>query len=144
MSAAFDSTSVFVCRISSFRERSWLSGLELIYPFITNPGHINSISFGILDLAKPNLILAILAGAAQFWQAKMMPIKQPPKNMPGSKDESITAMMNKQMLYFMPVITVVIGATLPGGLTLYWFLTTFLTVGQQYLYFKKNSQKLPL
>jgi YidC/Oxa1 family membrane protein insertase len=114
-------------------------GLEMIYPFITNPGHINSISFGILDLAKPNLILAILAGAAQFWQTKMMPMKQPPPKMPGSKDESMTAMMNKQMLYFMPIITVVIGATLPGGLTLYWFLTTFLTVGQQYLYFKKDK-----
>lgn len=117
-------------------------GLELLYPFIANPGHINSISLGILDLAKPNLILAILAGAAQFWQSKMLPIKQPPKGMPDSKDESMTATMNKQMLYFMPILTVLIGSTLPAGLTLYWFLTTFLTVGQQYLFFKKINQKV--
>lgn len=116
-------------------------GLENLYPFVANPGQINAVSMGFLDLAKPNLVLAVLAGAAQFWQTKMMPLQQPPKDMPGSRDESMTAMMNKQMLYFMPVITVVIGATLPGGLTFYWFLTTFLTVGQQYLYFRKSKRQ---
>lgn len=115
-------------------------GLDLLYSFVTNPGHINSVSFGFLDLAKPNLILALLAGGAQFWQTKMMPTQKPPKNIPGSKDESITATMNKQMQYFMPVITVLIGASLPGGLTLYWFLTTLITVGQQYWYFRKRKQ----
>ncbi len=117
-------------------------GLENLYPFVANPGHINAISMGFLDLAKPNLILAILAGAAQFWQAKMMPRQGPSKNhVPGSRDESVTAMMNKQMLYFMPIITVLIGASLPGGLTFYWFLTTLLSVGQQYLYFRKRKQE---
>jgi membrane protein insertase Oxa1/YidC/SpoIIIJ len=45
------------------------------------------------------------------------------------------------MLYFMPAITILIGASLPGGLTFYWFLTTLLTVGQQYLYFRKSKNK---
>jgi YidC/Oxa1 family membrane protein insertase len=114
-------------------------GLENLYPFIANPGHINAVSMGFLDLGKSNLILAILAGAAQFWQVKIMPRQSPPKNMPGSKDEGMAAMMNKQMLYFMPVITVLIGASLPGGLTFYWLLTTLLSVGQQYLYFRKRK-----
>lgn len=117
-------------------------GLENLYSFVANPGHINAISLGFLDLSKPNLILAILAGVAQFLQTKMMPRSAPPKSVAkttGAKDESVTAMMNKQMLYFMPAITVFIGATLPGGLTFYWFLTTFLTVVQQYFYFKKGK-----
>jgi YidC/Oxa1 family membrane protein insertase len=114
-------------------------GLENLYPFIANPGHINAVSMGFLDLGKSNLILAILAGAAQFWQVKIMPRQSPPKNMPGSKDEGMAAMMNKQMLYFMPIITVLIGASLPGGLTFYWLLTTLLSVGQQYLYFRKRK-----
>jgi len=117
-------------------------GLENLYPFVANPGHINVISMGFLDLGKPNLILALLAGAAQFWQAKMMPRQSPPKNVPGSKDESAAALMNKQMLYFMPIITVIIGVTLPGGLTLYWFLMTLLSVGQQYFYFKKRKGEM--
>src|SRR3989344_4893812 len=43
------------------------------------------------------------------------------------------AMMNKQMLYFMPVFTIIIGAQFPAGLALYWLLTTLLSVAQQYL-----------
>lgn len=117
-------------------------GLENLYPFVTNPGHINAVSMGFLDLAKPNLILAILAGAAQFWQSKMMPLKRPEIKEGGAKDENMAALMNKQMLYFMPVVTVLIGATLPGGLTLYWFLMTLLTVGQQYLYLRKSKKRV--
>lgn len=115
-------------------------GLENLYAFVANPGHINPISMGFLDLSKPNLVLAVLAGAAQFWQAKMMPQQKPPKNIAGAKDEGMAAAMNKQMLYFMPAITILIGASLPGGLTFYWFLTTVLTVAQQYLYFGKKKK----
>lgn len=116
-------------------------GLENLYSFVANPGHINPVSLGFLDLSKSNIVLAVLAGAAQFWQTKMMPMSKPSQKIPGSKDESMTAMMNKQMLYFMPAITVFIGATLPGGLTFYWFLTTILTVAQQYLYFGRNKKQ---
>jgi membrane protein insertase Oxa1/YidC/SpoIIIJ len=40
-------------------------------------------------------------------------------------------MMNKQMLYFMPAMTVLIGLSLPAGLTLYWFFSTLLMALQQ-------------
>jgi len=36
----------------------------------------------------------------------------------------------------------VIGASLPGGLTLYWFLTTILTIAQQYFYFRKDKESV--
>jgi YidC/Oxa1 family membrane protein insertase len=84
--------------------------------------------------------LAILAGLAQFWQAKMMMTKQPTVKTEGSKDESMTAIMNKQMLYFMPAITIFIGISLPGGLTLYWFVITVLTALQQLVVFKKKNK----
>lgn len=112
-------------------------GFEMLYPFVSNPGAINAVSFGFLDLAKPNIILAVAAGAAQFWQTKMLSVKQPPKAAgAGAKDESQMAMMNKQMQYMMPLFTIFIGISLPAGLTLYWLLTTILTVGQQVLIFK--------
>ncbi len=111
-----------------------------IYPFIFNPGKLNNISFWIFDMAKTNLVLAVLAGAAQFFQTKAMLVKQPPKNAgEGAKDEQMMAMMNKQMLYFMPAMTVFIGATLPAGLTLYWFFSTLLTWGQQVLIYKQKD-----
>ncbi len=114
--------------------------LDLVYSFINRPEVIHSISFGFLDLNKPNVYLAILAGLAQFWQAKMMMTKQPAIKSAGSKDESMTAIMNKQMLYFMPAITIFIGISLPGGLTLYWFVITVLTAAQQLFVFKKKKK----
>jgi YidC/Oxa1 family membrane protein insertase len=115
---------------------------EVLYPFITNPGHLNPISFGFLDLAKPNYILPILAGLAQFWQAKSMNLTPAPKAAgTGAKDENMMSMMNKQMLYFMPALTVIIGFQLPGGLVIYWLFTTLLTVAQQKMVFGKDKKK---
>ncbi|MCX6794700.1 MAG: YidC/Oxa1 family membrane protein insertase [Candidatus Falkowbacteria bacterium] len=113
--------------------------LDYVYSFISRPETINLVSFGFLDLGKPSIPLAVLAGLAQFWQAKMMITKQPVVKTPGSKDESMAAIMNKQMLYFMPAITIFIGISLPGGLTLYWFVLTLLTVLQQLVTFRKKS-----
>ena len=111
---------------------------DLLYPFVQNPGHLNLVSFGFLDLAKPNIILAVLTGAAQFFQSKMLVSTKQPK-VPGAKDEDMMAAMNKQMLYFMPLITVVIGASLPSGLLVYWFMTTILTILQQQLIFGRKK-----
>lgn len=112
---------------------------HLLYPFVENPGTIALTLFGGIPLDKPNIPMAILAGVVQFWQAKQMiargGAKQPPKEVQGSagsKDESIAVMMNKQMMYVMPIMTVVIGFSLPGGLTLYWLVMSLLTVAQQW------------
>ncbi len=118
--------------------------LSLVYPFIANPGHINQLAFGFVDLSVRNIPLAVMAGAAQFWQTKMMMTKKPPIQSEGSKDENMMAMMNKQMLYMMPLLTVFIGFSLPGGLTFYWFLTTLFTVFQQLYIFKKEEARVEL
>ncbi len=115
---------------------------DSLYSFVNNPGVINQISLGFLNMANPNVVLAILAGAAQYFQAKTMMRKSPPVQAgAGAKDEAMMAMMNKQMLYLMPVMTVVIGFKLPGGLTLYWFFGTLLMVAQQMWLSKKIHPK---
>ena len=114
--------------------------LDLVYPFINKPEVVNMTTLGLLDLSKPNIYLAVLAGAAQFWQAKMMMSKKPVIKTEGSKDENMAAIMSKQMTYFMPAITVFIGISLPGGLTLYWFLFTMLTALQQLYTFKQQDK----
>lgn len=107
--------------------------------FTTLP--INPISFGFIDLShNHNIILALLAGASQFWQSKMLMAKQPPK-IPGAKDESIAAGVNKQMMYMMPLITVLFGYQFPAGLTIYWLVSTLFTVAQQFLVFRKHNQE---
>ncbi|MFA5163696.1 MAG: YidC/Oxa1 family membrane protein insertase [Patescibacteria group bacterium] len=117
--------------------------LDLVYSFISKPETINTISFGFINLSEKNIYLAILAGAAQFWQGKMMIAKNKATSetsIGGTKDESMTAIMNKQMTYMMPILTVFIGATLPGGLTLYWLVITLLTALQQFVILKKISK----
>ena len=109
-----------------------------LYSFISNPGAINQISLGFFNMAKPSYVLAVFAGLAQYWQAKTLSRKNPPQEAgAGGKDEAMMSMMNKQMLYFMPVMTVVIGFSLPAGLTLYWFFSTLLMAIQQMWQFKK-------
>src|SRR3989339_1037444 len=56
-----------------------------LYPFIQNPGSMNHMFLGLVDLSKANLVLAVLAGGFQYWQTKMMVGKQPPKEVKGTK-----------------------------------------------------------
>lgn len=129
----------------AFRQGLLSQSLNVLYPFVANPGVINPISLGYFNLAKPSVILAVLAGAAQFWQARMMITKRPPviggKEIEGSKDEKMTAAVNKQMLYFMPIFTVIIGISLPAGLALYWLFTTLLMALQQLWMFRRHKKK---
>lgn len=121
--------------------------LGLVYSFIAKPETFNVVSFGFMDLSKPVVYLAVLAGLAQFIQSKMMLAKQKKANInkktgtEGSVEESMSNIMNKQMTYILPIMTVVIGVSLPGGLTLYWFTFTLLTILQQFLVLKITNQK---
>jgi len=112
-----------------------------IYSFIFNPGHLNTLAFGIIDLAKPQWMLAVIAGVAQFWQSKMMIAKRPEIKNKDSEDEDMAAIMSKQMLYMMPIITIVIGFNLPSGLVFYWLLITIFTGLQQLLVMKKPEKQ---
>jgi len=124
-----------------FRDGLANGSLNLVYPFITKPEAINTISLGFLNLSQKSIALAILAGAAQFWQSKMMMTKRPVEKTPAAKDEDMMTIMNKQMLYMMPVLTVFIAISFPAGLSLYWLVTTVLTALQQIYIFKKRDTK---
>src|SRR3989338_46961 len=112
--------------------------LDIVYPFIYNPGSINPVSFGLIDLGQASIVMAVLAGAAQFLQSKSMMGRN--KKQPNAKANPMASAMGKQMMYFMPIITVFIGASLPAGLTLYWFLITLLGAMQQIMVFKRMDK----
>lgn len=124
-----------------FRTGLTNGALNLVYPFISNPGTINPVAFGFFDLSKPNWILAVVTGAAQYWQAKMFITKRPEVKGEGSKDEDMAAMMNKQMVYMMPIITIIIGISLPSGLVLYWLITTAITGLQQIITMRQMDRE---
>lgn len=114
------------------------SGFDLLYGFVPNPGHIETFLFGILDLSKPNIPLAVLAAVSQYFQTRSMVMRQQPKTS-GSEDERMLVMMNKQMVIMMPIMTLILGWKLPGGLILYWLVMTLLTIAQQEWFFRRSA-----
>lgn len=113
--------------------RKALNGnLNGLYHFIHNPGTLNSTLFGIIDLAHPNIIFAILAGLTQFWQSWMIMKSQDQASM----DPTAKA-MSAPTLYVVPLVSVYIAWKLPAGLPLYWIVTTLFAIGQQY-YFNRT------
>ncbi|MBU2612983.1 YidC/Oxa1 family membrane protein insertase, partial [Patescibacteria group bacterium] len=138
---------IFIGLYTALRDGLGSHGLELLYPYVANPGTIKTLMFGIVDLAKPNYVLAVLAGGVQFWQSwqilrKPSSAAPPPVEVQGkedAKDEGMAAAMNKQMMYMMPIVTVFIGISLPGGLTLYWLVMSLLTVAQQALFLRRPT-----
>lgn len=130
----------FLIAVYSVLRKVSVDSLHYLYGFISAPESINNIFIGLIDLTKPNIVLAVLAGITQFIQSKMMTATKQPA-VAGSSDEIAMANANKSMLYVMPLITVIIGASLPAGLTLYWFITTLLMLVQQYFVLKKKKNK---
>lgn len=123
------------------------SELSHLYPFlkdIYSTVSINATLFGIVQLAQPhNIILAVLSGAAAFFQAKTLQAKRSKVKTKGSKDENTAAAINRQMMYILPVITVVFGYQFPAGVTLYWLTSTLFSLAQQLYFFRvrKNLNK---
>ncbi|OGI34753.1 MAG: hypothetical protein A2407_02235, partial [Candidatus Moranbacteria bacterium RIFOXYC1_FULL_44_8] len=106
-----------------------------LYKSVACPDSINVNFFGILDLAKPNIVLAIIAAAGQFIQTKMMMTKNP---VPAKKGD-FSSIMTQQMLYLGPLLTLFIGMRFPAGLALYWVVNTLFAIVQQYLTMKKSE-----
>ncbi len=121
-----------------------VESLSDLYGFVHNPGTINQMFLGIIDLGQRNIPLAVISGICQFFQTRMLIARRPPKQVrgaPGAKDEEMLTSMNQSMMYMMPVMTTVIGASLPGGLTLYWVAINLISIAQQYLVFHHKAKK---
>jgi len=111
-----------------------------LYSFVADPGKINQLFIFLVDLTKPSIAIATLAAIAQYFQTKMLMDQQPmPTATPDSDKPDIAQMMNKQMLYLGPFLTLFIGIKFPAGLSLYWLAGTIFMLAQQILMQKKAS-----
>lgn len=101
-----------------------------LYSFVHNPGVMDHVFLGI-DLTVVSIPLAVLMAGMQFLQARQMITRRPPKiarESTGALDEDVTASMNRMMLTVLPVMMLIMGVTtLPGGTSLYIFVSTLLT-----------------
>jgi YidC/Oxa1 family membrane protein insertase len=101
--------------------------------------------FLYLDLTKPDrtYIMPILAGVSQLVFSLMMQsgviseIKNPKKKDEKKKEENSLEMatsMQQQMVYMMPLMTVIISLNFQSGLVLYWVISTIFSLVQQYFF----------
>lgn len=116
-----------------------------LYSFVSNPLSINHYFLQIVDLAKPSIVFAVLSATAQYFQTKMLLASKPEPTVKEtvSEEPDFSAIMNKQMLYMGPAITLFIGLTFPAALSLYWLTSTlFMLIQQKILFAKKNTEKM--
>ena len=95
---------------------------------ITEPGVNKGLfSFWVSDLSLPDstFILPILLAYFTYWSQKMIMVD--PKQ--------------KMFLYMSPILILVFGLKLPGGVLLYWAVSTLVSTIQQTLVMKKNTTK---
>lgn len=112
---------------------------DALYSFVHIPENVNVFFLGLIDISKKSLILAILAGVSQYFQAHFMP--KPPLSQAekGSFQESFSRSMNVQMKYVFPFLMAFIAYS-SGALALYWMTSNIFTIGQQ-LYAGRKKEK---
>lgn len=89
---------------------------------------INVMFSRFLDLTEREIFwLPLVVGILQFLQMKMAMVKKKE----GEK-KSETDMVNKTMLYFLPVMIAIFTASVPSGVGLYWLTSTLFGIVQQY------------
>lgn len=95
----------------------------LLYPFITSPESISSLSLNFVDLSKRNIILIIIAAGLQYWQART-----------GSQAAAADP-EQKKMSDMMSIVGVVLIAvvlwTVPSAVALYFIVTSAFSIYQQ-------------
>lgn len=112
------------------------SVLAYLYPFITHPGNINTVSLGIIDLVKGNLVLGVIAAVTQFFQTKMTMVKQPK-----TSENNFANAFQTQTLYIFPVLILVWSFKLPAALTLYWTIMNVFGIVQEIVMRKIQQRK---
>jgi len=125
---------------------------NILYDFIKNPGQIDKMFLGLIDLSTavnlgsitlveiPKMLLIILAALSQYFQSKMLMAKQKTDPNPQNGDKAdFSQALSKQMLYLGPLLTLFIGVKFPSGLALYWLVSTVFMIIQQYFLEKETE-----
>jgi YidC/Oxa1 family membrane protein insertase len=113
----------------------------ILYPFIHVPANMNMNFIGLVNIGQRNLVLAILAGISQFFQAYFMPKPDLSSGKAASFQNSFSKSMNMQMKYVFPLLVTLIAYRISGAIALYWITSNIFTIGQQ---IHANKKKLSI
>jgi len=114
---------------------------SVLYSFVPVPEHLNMFFLGI-DLAGKSIILAVLAGISQYFQARFMPKPTTNTANDSSFKASFAKSMQVQMKYVFPFLVAFIAYSVSGAIALYWIVSNMFAIGQQmYSNQKHNKNK---
>jgi YidC/Oxa1 family membrane protein insertase len=128
---------LLIALLSVFRIGFEQSSLSYLYAFIENPGTINPISFGILNLAQGSVSIGLLAAITQYIQTKMTYISTPTSQ----GENSFSQMMRIQGLYMFPVIIFITSFQFPSALAVYWTVMNVFGILQELVMWRIAQRK---
>jgi len=99
---------------------------QYLYHWVYNPGVMSPYFIFGLNLAHVSLVLGIIAGILQYFQSWMI-IQGTQRS-----TDPMQSAMQSQMMYVLPVVTILISLRIPSGLPLYWIVTTLFAIAQQF------------
>ena len=113
----------------------------LLYPFISVPSVVSTQFLGIINVSGKSIVLAVLAGVAQYAQAVLMmkrTVKK--KSVTSGNTMDFSSILNTQMKYLFPIIIGVVAYTTSGAIALY-FTATNLFGALQEVYLNRKLPK---
>lgn len=101
----------------------------LLYSFVSVP--VPDMHFFGINMLEKSLLLAILAGVAQFLQAHFAMPPAPAKTETPSLGNDLARSMHLQMKYFLPVFMGFVSYAVSGAVALYFITSSLFTIAQE-------------
>ena len=112
---------------------------DLLYAFIPIPEHASTMFLGFFDITNRSLLLAVLAGAAQFLNTHLSLPKLPERDpeAKASMKDDFARNMQLQMRYILPIVITFFAYTISASIALYFCVSNIMSVIQE-LYVRKH------
>ncbi|MEK7134184.1 MAG: YidC/Oxa1 family membrane protein insertase [Patescibacteria group bacterium] len=109
-----------------------------LYSFVHMPEYVKTNFLGFIDMTGKSMLLAVLAGASQYFQMKRaFPDTGGFPKRTGSWKDDFGSSMAFQMRYIMPVMVLVFAYTISAAVALYWSVSNIFTLAQEEIIRKK-------
>ncbi|MBM3256876.1 MAG: YidC/Oxa1 family membrane protein insertase [Candidatus Liptonbacteria bacterium] len=97
-----------------------------IYPFVQIPAELKATFLGLINLKAQSIFMVGLAAFAQYLQGRAAL----PPHAPGDS-LSDAERMGRNMVYIAPILTLLIFWSFPAAVSLYWLVSSMVSIGQQ-------------
>lgn len=107
---------------------------EWVYSFVPIPEAVNMNFLGLINVGESkSIVLALLVGITQYFQARFSLPKQEPKpaDYKNSIQDDIMRGMQLQIKYILPVIITVTAYNLITVISIYWIISNLFAIGQE-------------